>query len=122
MVKFTELRFSKQVPDKLKKEIAKSPFLIEDNLYIYYAGSTTRTIVKLLKSNMTTAVSSPNYGGTIYCVTQDDLYIYYGGEITQTIVKLLKSNMSVVATSPNYGGAIYWIGEENKPGYRTIYV
>lgn len=80
-----------------------------DDTHFYVGGYGPNTVVKLLKSNMSTVATSASYGGTIRSITGDDTYIYVVGLTTNRVRKYLKSNLSYVTQSGSYGAGIYCI-------------
>ena len=88
-----------------------------DDAYVYVGGSTTQTVRKLRKSDLSQVAESAYYGGGIYAIAVDDNYVYAGGRTTQTVWKLNKSDLSQVAESTNYGGSIWAIAVDNNYVY-----
>jgi len=86
--------------------------LTEDADYVYAAGTTTFTVRKYKKSDMTLALEGPDYGGTIYALTQDADYVYAGGSTTNKVRKYNKSDMTLALESPTYGGTIYALTQD----------
>ena len=80
-----------------------------DDTHIYVGGSTTKTVRKYLKSNLSYIGQTASYGGEIWSIAVDDTHIYAGGGVTKTVRKYLKSNLSYIGETPNYGGYIYAI-------------
>ena len=78
-----------------------------DDTHIYCAGSTTETIRKYLKIDMSYIGETAGYGGTIIALWGDDTHIYCGGDTTETIRKYLKSDLSYIGETAGYGGTIY---------------
>jgi hypothetical protein len=82
--------------------------------YIYYGGNGGAgqyDMCKLLKSDFTTIVRGPDYGGEIRdcCLSVGGLYVLYGGNGgagQYDIAKLLVSDMATEIRSVDYGGSI----------------
>jgi len=74
--------------------------VIADEQYIYYAGSTNRTVVKSTKDTTPVVIgSTAEYGGTINAISIDAEYIYAVGLTTRRIRKYDKSTLAFVGES-----------------------
>jgi len=84
-----------------------SPYAITmDDTYVYISGTTTYTIRKYLKSDLSFVAESPSYGAAMSALAQSGDYVYGAGGGVNRIYKFLKSDMSKVAESDQYGGAV----------------
>lgn len=85
--------------------------IVNDNNYVY-AGTTTGYIVKLIKNNMGTQMTSSQYDGSndVYCLLEDGDYLY--ASINGKILKINKSNLVKASQSASLGDAIYGLAED----------
>jgi hypothetical protein len=84
-----------------------------DDSYVYVSGTTTQTVKKFNKTNLSQVAESESYGGHMRAIAVDDNYVYVGGFTSQTVKKINKTNLSLVAMSASYGGNIYALAQDD---------
>jgi len=77
-----------------------------DDTYLYIGGSTTETVRKYKKSDLSYVGETADYGGTVRAIAIDSTHIYVGGPTTEKVRKYLKSDLSYVGETAGYGGTI----------------
>ena len=95
--------------------------MVDDDDYVYAAGSTTNTIRKYLKADLTLVAESPSYGGQIFALAADDTYIYAAGDNTnREIRKYLKSTMALSLAGSAEDGPILALVADDTYLYSSV--
>ena len=59
--------------------------IVVTDTHVWYAGSTTNTVIAWNIETGVVDYETPNYGGTIRTITLTDSHVWYAGDSTQTV-------------------------------------